>query len=142
MTYKDFDHLQKNLHRVSKDKAHSNSSLYRKAWIGSSSQTLDDWLQQLLPNTRLILEPKIDGISVEFFYGGGAFSQAITKNGNDISSCIPIIQNIPLSLPINNPIQLRGEIYDLDISDFNLEFCSERDEKLITYFDECSFYVI
>ena len=61
-----------------------------------------------------IIEPKFDGLSVELIYKWGKFTQAITRGdgrvGDDITTNVKTIKNIPKKL--NSPVDLhvRGEI--------------------------------
>jgi DNA ligase (NAD+) len=67
-----------------------------------------------MPETIYTIEPKFDGISVELIYKEGRFHQAITRGdgqvGEDISTNVKTIKNIPHKLKENISISLRGEI--------------------------------
>lgn len=67
---------------------------------------------------ELVLEPKLDGLSVEIFYEKGRFSYAATrgdgKTGEDISENVKTISSLPLQLRNNDypvSISFRGEIF-------------------------------
>lgn len=61
-----------------------------------------------------IIEPKFDGISVEVIYKDGYLHQAITRGdgitGDDITTNVKTIQNIPKKIDTKNELHLRGEI--------------------------------
>ncbi len=71
-----------------------------------------------LKKPELVLEPKLDGLSVEVYYENGRFSYATTrgdgKTGEDISENVKTISSLPLQLRNNdypNSIAFRGEIF-------------------------------
>ncbi|MFW6008547.1 MAG: NAD-dependent DNA ligase LigA, partial [archaeon] len=63
---------------------------------------------------KLSVEPKFDGISIEIVYKNGEFKRAVTrgngKKGDDISKNVKTIKSIPLTLPKNIDLSVRGEI--------------------------------
>lgn len=71
--------------------------------------------------TELLVEPKIDGLSVSYTYENGKFVRAATRGngveGDDISRHVPNIAGVPAALrPIPGKtfprlIEIRGEIY-------------------------------
>lgn len=63
-------------------------------------------------------EPKLDGVAVSILYVDGILSQAATRGdgtiGEDITSNIRTIRNIPLKLNMSNPptrLEVRGEVF-------------------------------
>ncbi|MFW5644639.1 MAG: NAD-dependent DNA ligase LigA, partial [Bacteroidota bacterium] len=71
-----------------------------------------------LKKPELVLEPKLDGLSVEVYYEKGRFSYAATrgdgKTGEDISENVKTISSLPLQLRNNDypdSIAFRGEIF-------------------------------
>ncbi|MCA9581725.1 MAG: NAD-dependent DNA ligase LigA, partial [Myxococcales bacterium] len=69
-----------------------------------------------------VLEPKIDGASIEVIYRDGLLTQAITRGdgkiGEDVTESVRTIRTLPLRLPDTREFSLRGEIFihgkDLD----------------------------
>ncbi len=70
-----------------------------------------EFLESLLPKTRLSIQPKIDGCAIAIRYINGNFNKAITKKGFDVSSKIKQIKNVPDCIPIKRDFQIRGELY-------------------------------
>ena len=72
-------------------------------------------------NPKYYCELKIDGLSVSLLYQDGKLVRGATRGdgsvGEDITHNVKTIKNIPLSLPINVDIEVRGEIY-MPISSF------------------------
>lgn len=62
-----------------------------------------------------VAEEKIDGISMVLYYERGKFKRAVTRGngsvGNDVSSNILTLSSIPLTLPEDITIAVRGEVY-------------------------------
>ena len=65
----------------------------------------------LLVDTRLLIEPKIDGCAIALQYRNGNLEKAISRKGTDVTSKIAKIQDIPNQLPIQGIFQVRGELY-------------------------------
>ncbi|MCM8827799.1 MAG: NAD-dependent DNA ligase LigA [Candidatus Omnitrophica bacterium] len=66
-------------------------------------------------------ELKIDGVAVSLIYEKGALMRGATRGdgfvGDDITENIKTIRNIPLSVPVNEKFEVRGEVY-MSKSDF------------------------
>ena len=69
------------------------------------------FLKSLLKNTRLSIQPKIDGCAIALRYINGKLSKAITINRSDVSCKIKQIKDIPNSIPVKRDFQIRGELY-------------------------------
>ena len=107
---KQFDQLEKNLLRIN-----PNCDFFKKKnklFLPSlEKDSLDEFLKGLLADTRLLIEPKIDGCAVALQYRDGTFEKAISRKGSDITSKIANIQDIPNNLPLRGVLQVRGELY-------------------------------
>jgi DNA ligase (NAD+) len=62
-----------------------------------------------------VVEPKIDGIGIEVTWEGGALTLAATRGdgsvGEDVTSNVRTIREVPLGLPEPATVTVRGEIY-------------------------------
>lgn len=62
-----------------------------------------------------VVEPKIDGTSIEIHYKNGVFSQAITRGdgwtGEDITKNVKTIKCLPLIISHTEDLVVRGEVY-------------------------------
>ena len=107
---KQFDQLEKNLLRTN-----PNCDYFKKksklVLPPLQKDSIDVFLKGLLPDTRLLIEPKIDGCAVALQYRYGKLEKAISRKGNDITSKIIQVQNIPKHIPIRGVLQVRGELY-------------------------------
>ncbi|WGE35302.1 NAD-dependent DNA ligase LigA [Actinobacillus genomosp. 1] len=90
-----------------------------------SDEELDGFLRRMEsyitedPHTlAFCCEPKLDGLAVSILYVDGVLNQAATRGdgttGEDITSNIRTIRNIPLKLNMDNPparLEVRGEVF-------------------------------
>ena len=73
--------------------------------------SIDEFLEGLLPNTLLLIEPKIDGMAIALQYRDGNLEKSISRKGIDVTSKITEIQKVPKQLPISGIMQIRGELF-------------------------------
>ena len=81
----------------------------------------DERVRKVVSNPSYVCELKIDGLSVSLIYENGKLVRGATRGdgttGEDITHNVKTIKNIPLSLPVDIDIEVRGEIY-MPISSF------------------------
>tara|TARA_Y100001968_G_scaffold311570_1_gene333793 strand:- start:183 stop:869 length:687 start_codon:yes stop_codon:yes gene_type:complete len=106
------DHLIRNLEKVSTENSIFNYKSGRKAFLSLGKGNIREWLDTLLPNTRIILEPKIIGIDIGIQYLNGKLNKAINENSQDITAIVRSLENAPKNLPIKNRIEIRGVLFD------------------------------
>ena len=106
------DHLIRNLERISTENSIFNFKSGRKAFLSLGQGNINEWLDSLLPNTRIILEPKIVGSGICIQYFNGKLNKAINKNYQDITESVRSLKNIPNKIRIKNRLEIRGVIYE------------------------------
>jgi len=80
---------------------------------------------------RFVIEPKLDGASVEVVYEGGKLVSASTRGdgeiGEDITANVRTMRGVPLTIAHTGKITLRGEvvIYRKDLEALNVERAAE-----------------
>ena len=74
------NHLVRNLERISTQNSIFNYKNGRKAFSSLDDGNIREWLDTFLPNTRMILEPKIIGSSIAIQYIDGRLKKAINEN--------------------------------------------------------------
>ena len=105
------DHLIRNLKRISPENSIFNYEAGRKAFLSLGQGDMREWLKSLLPNTRIILEPKIIGLGIGIKYINGKLNKAINKNSKDITESVRSLKNIPNTIPLKKRIEIRGVLY-------------------------------
>mgnify|MGYP004517403609 FL=1 len=75
----------------------------------------DSKVRKVVSNPEYVCELKIDGLSVSLLYKNGKLVRGATRGdgvvGEDITHNVMTIKNVPLSLPKDYDIEVRGEIY-------------------------------
>ena len=78
-------------------------------------EEFDKRIKKVVKSPRYVCELKIDGLSVSLLYKNGKLIRAATRGdgvvGEDITHNVKTIKNVPLSLPEDIDIEVRGEIY-------------------------------
>ena len=81
------------------------------------------WMRRLPPQTVFSAEQKIDGVSIVLYYENGVLTRAVTRGngfvGNDVSENVRTVRSVPLRIPYEGKLAVRGEIY-LPKKDFEL----------------------
>ena len=106
------NHLVRNLERISPENSIFNYKSGRKAFLSLGQGNIREWLETFLPNTRIILEPKIIGSIIGIQYINGELNKVINKSSQDITESVRSLKKIPKSLPIKNRIEIQGVLYD------------------------------
>ena len=77
-------------------------------WLEKDS--IDEFLKGLLADSRLLIEPKIDGCAIALQYRDGALEKAISRKWTEITSKLVKVQVILNNLSLRGLIQVRGEL--------------------------------
>ena len=105
-----FDKLEANLFRVN-----PNANYFsRKSILPLPSlpkDRIEEFIEGLLPDTRLIIEPKIDGCAIALQYIDGELVKAISRKGGDLTNKIKKIPDVPNKIKVQGLTQIRGELY-------------------------------
>ena len=140
-----FDHLIKNLERTSFNNSIFNYKSGRKAFLSLGKGNIHEWLEALLPNTRIILEPKIIGSSIGIQYINGELSKAINELSKDITKEIQLLKSIPNTIPIKKRIEIRGILYEksnLSKKDKKMNlFCKQKASSKLNELNFCAFHI-
>ena len=142
---KAFDQLERNLLRTDPQCNYFNqrSNLLLPSL---AKDNYKEFLASLLKNTRLSIQPKIDGCAIAISYKKGKFNKAITRKGFDVSSKIEKIKDVPNSIPIQRDFQVRGELYaPNETSYFSQKITSEflnNKKRIEESFSFCCFQIL
>ena len=105
-----FDQLENNLKRID-PKADYFVSKNNLALPSLPKNNIDEFIDGLLPRTKLLIEPKIDGCAIAIKYIDGKFSKAISRKGRDVSKKIYQIKTVPKQINIRSSFVVRGELF-------------------------------
>lgn len=79
------------------------------------TQELQEWISRVSKGENLLftIDPKFDGASLNLLYENGKLQKATTRGdgfiGENVTQNAKTIQSIPLSIPYNDRIEIRGE---------------------------------
>ena len=93
------NHLVRNLERISPDNSIFNYKSGRNAFLSLGQGNIREWLEIFLPNTRIILEPKIIGSIIGIQYINGKLNKVINKNSQDITESVGSVSYTHLTMP-------------------------------------------
>ena len=105
-----FDKLEANLFRVN-PKADYFTNKKALPLPSLPKDRIEEFIEGLLPDTRLIIEPKIDGCAIALQYQNGILEKCITRKGLDLTSKIKLIPDVPSTVKVQGLFQVRGELY-------------------------------
>lgn len=96
--------------------AHKRSMLsLGNAYNFEDLQAFDERIQKEIGTVEYVAELKIDGLAMALHYQNGTFIQALTRGdgsvGEDVSENIRCIKSIPMEIPYQEELEVRGEIF-------------------------------
>ena len=75
----------------------------------------DERVREVVPKARYVVELKIDGLAMSLIYRDGRFVQALTRGdgvvGEDVTHNVKTIPSIPMHIPLQGEVEVRGEVY-------------------------------
>ena len=110
ITDSQFDQLEKNLLRIDPN---SDYFTNKKALPLPSlpKDQISEFLEGLLPDTRLLIQPKIDGCAIAIKYVDGKLGKAISRKGVDVTNKIKQVKDVPKEINIRSSFVVRGELF-------------------------------
>ena len=110
ITDNQFDQLEKNLLRIDPSCDYFTN---KKALPLPSLEkdSIEEFIEGLLPDTRLLIEPKIDGCAIAIKYIDGKLDSAISRKGVDVTRKIEQVKDVPKEINIRSSFMVRGELF-------------------------------
>ncbi|MGI6512064.1 MAG: NAD-dependent DNA ligase LigA [Catenisphaera adipataccumulans] len=72
-------------------------------------------MEQSVDDPEYVVECKYDGLAMSLTYENGQFVRAVTRGdgtvGEDVSNNVRTIASIPMHIPDNRPVEVRGEVF-------------------------------
>ena len=98
----------------------------------------------LLSDTRLLIQPKIDGCAIAIKYVNGKLEKAISRKGNDVTEKI---KTVPKEINIRSSFVVRGELFtQQEAPSYSQRIASgylrSRDDQPNPKISFCSFQII
>ena len=72
---------------------------------------IEEFIEGLLPDTRLLIQPKIDGCAIAIKYVDGKLEKAISRKGVDVTNKIKQVKDVPEEIDIRSSFMVRGELF-------------------------------
>ena len=110
ITNTQFDQLERNLLRIDPNCDYF-TNIKTLPLPSLPKDRIEEFIEGLLPNIRLLIEPKIDGCAVAIKYENGKLEKAISRKGSDITKKIETIKSIPKEINIRSSFVVRGELF-------------------------------
>ena len=110
ITDKEFDKLERNLLRIDPNCDYFNKQ-NNLVLPSLAKDQISEFLEGLLPTTKLLIQPKIDGCAIAIKYENGKLDKAISRRGIDITQKIKTIKSIPREINIRSSFVVRGELF-------------------------------
>ena len=103
-----FEKFENNLRRVAPNDDYFNQKLVLPSLANGRP---DEFLENLLPDTRLIICPKIDGCAIALQYENGSLIKAVSRKGKNVSAALKTVKNVHHTIPTKATLHVRGELY-------------------------------
>jgi len=146
ITDSQFDQLEKNLLRIDPN---SDYFTNKKALPLPSlpKDQISEFLEGLLPDTRLLIQPKIDGCAIAIKYVDGKLEKAISRKGVDVTNKIKQVKDVPKEINIRSSFVVRGELFtEQEAPSYSQRIASgylrSRDDQPNPKISFCSFQII
>ena len=117
ITDQEFDAIEKELIRVAPDHPAFRCVESGRKLLSLGNQAPENWLKTLPKNTKLIVQPKIDGVAIALRYVNGKLVKAWTRKGVDKTERIKLVDNIPKNIwnvdKVDSRLtyEIRGELF-------------------------------
>jgi DNA ligase (NAD+) len=118
MTDAEFDQLKEELHRLAPHHPYLNpGGLVMLSLKNNRIVSFDDWYEALPGSPELVVQPKIDGISIGLRYVDGKLTAAQTRKGRCALKIAKLALNIPHKIKAKGTVEIHGELWGLPESE-------------------------
>jgi len=118
MTDAEFDQLKEELHRLAPHHPYLNpGGLVMLSLKNNRSVSFDDWYEALPGSPELVVQPKIDGISIGLRYVDGKLIAAQTRKGRCALKIAKLALNIPHKIKAKGIVEIHGELWGIPESE-------------------------
>ena len=78
--------------------------------LSLKKDSTEEFIEELLSNTRLLIMPKINGFAIAIKYIKGKFDRAINRRGVDVARTIEQVKNLLKEINIRSSFVVSGEL--------------------------------
>ncbi len=86
---------------------------HTKPMLSADKTKSTDEIFKFIGGRKAVISWKLDGLTLVLRYEGGKLVQAITRGdglkGEDITHTVRVMENVPLTIPCTEPLEVRGE---------------------------------
>jgi len=86
---------------------------HTKPMLSADKTKSTDEIFKFIGGRKVVISWKLDGLTLVLRYAGGKLVQAITRGdghkGEDVTHTVRVMENVPLTIPCTEPLEVRGE---------------------------------
>ena len=86
---------------------------HTKPMLSADKTKSTDEIFKFIGGRKVVISWKLDGLTLVLRYEGGKLVQAITRGdglkGEDVTHTVRVMENVPLTIPCTEPLEVRGE---------------------------------
>ena len=87
---------------------------HTRPMLSAGKVKTDDEILQFMDGRPVVMSWKLDGLTLVLRYENGTLQQAITRGregivGEDVTHTVRVMSNVPLQIPCQEPLEVRGE---------------------------------
>ena len=86
---------------------------HTKPMLSADKTKSTDEIFRFVGGRKVVISWKLDGLTLVLRYEGGKLVQAITRGdglkGEDVTHTVRVMENVPLTIPCTEPLEVRGE---------------------------------
>lgn len=86
---------------------------HTKPMLSADKTKSTDEIFRFVGGRKVVISWKLDGLTLVLRYAGGKLVQAITRGdglkGEDVTHTVRVMENVPLTIPCTEPLEVRGE---------------------------------
>lgn len=109
----DFDALQDSLRRVAPYHPALNGDVVMLSLVNNRYRSFDEWYAELPEHLTVVVQPKIDGISIGLRYVKGELKEAQTRKGRCALDMVRLVPSIPkqIKTSVTGILEIHGELW-------------------------------
>ena len=109
----EFDELQDRLRRVAPYHPALNGDVVMLSLVNNRYRSFNEWYVELPDRPTVVVQPKIDGISIGLRYVNGELKEAQTRKGRCAFDVVQMVPSIPkhIKTSVTGMLEIHGELW-------------------------------